>query len=146
MKRDKGSMFYGASPKIFARASTLRQNMTKAEKMLWERLRKNQMMGLRFKAQHPIDTFIADFYCHKLKLVIEVDGEIHERKEQRDYDLGREGALRELGLTVIRFTNGEIYEDLDGVMEEIRRQCVLLGGSEEGPPASEDMPPTPEGE
>ncbi len=79
-------MFYGAGPEIFAKAKILRQKMTTAEKLLWQRLKENQL-GYRFKPQHPIDIFIADFYCHALKLVIEVDGQIHDH--QKDYDEGR---------------------------------------------------------
>ena len=77
------SMFYGAKRKIFERAKELRENMTDAEKILWTRLKSNQL-GVRFKSQHPINIFIVDFYCHKYKLVIEVDGDYH--KEQKDYD------------------------------------------------------------
>ncbi len=65
------TMFYGAKPIIFERVKALRENPTKAEIALWSILRKKQMMGLRFK--HPICIFIADFYCHSIKLVIEVD-------------------------------------------------------------------------
>ena len=72
----KRNMYYNAQPTIFARAKELRENMTPAEKVLWEKLRCNQL-SVRFKAQHPIDIFIADFYCHRAKLVIEVDGAIH---------------------------------------------------------------------
>jgi very-short-patch-repair endonuclease len=67
------SMFYRAKNNTFEKANELRNNMTEAEKTIWERLNKSQL-GVRFKAQHPIDIFIADFYCHRCKLVIEVDG------------------------------------------------------------------------
>lgn len=88
MKNDlNNSMFYGAKPHIFEKAKELRNNMTEAEKLLWGKLQKNKIMGLRFKAQHPIDIFIADFYCHKLKLVIEVDGGIHNLPENKEYEL-----------------------------------------------------------
>ncbi len=75
-------MFYGATPLIFERANQLRKNQTESEKFLWEILKNKQMLGLRFKRQHPIDKFIADFYCHSLKLVIEVDGKIHFNPEK----------------------------------------------------------------
>ncbi len=96
------NMFYGASPDLFSKAKQLRENMTLQEEILWERLRKNQF-GFRFRPQHPIDIFIADFYCHPLKLVIEVDGNIHQFKS--DYDNGRTEELRCKGITVIRFSN-----------------------------------------
>ena len=68
------SMVYGARPAILEKAKMLRLSMTQHEKMLWQELKSNKISRLRFKAQHPIDTFIADFYCHKIKLVIEMDG------------------------------------------------------------------------
>ena len=111
------SMFYNASPVIFQKAEMLRKNMTKAETVLWERLRKNQL-GVRFKAQHPIERFIADFYSHKAKLVIEVDGEIHNF--QKEYDLGREAELEKYGITVIRFTNEDVFNEIDKVIEKIK--------------------------
>ena len=111
------SMFYNASPEIFQKAEMLRKNMTKAETVLWERLRKNQL-GVRFKAQHPIERFIADFYSHKAKLVIEVDGEIHNF--QKEYDLGREAELEKYGITVIRFTNEDVFNEIDKVIEKIK--------------------------
>ena len=64
------SMFYNAPATIFENARLLRRNMTEAEKLLWKRLRKKQL-GVRFKAQHPIERFIADFYCHSARLVID---------------------------------------------------------------------------
>ena len=112
------SMFYGAKRDIFEKASVLRENMTIAEKQLWSRLNGSQL-GVRFKRQHPIDIFIADFYCHKCKLVVEVDGEYHN--EQLDYDEGRTAELENLGITVIRFTNDEVMNDIDKVVEEIKK-------------------------
>ena len=111
------SMFYNASSEIFQKAEMLRKNMTKAETVLWERLRKNQL-GVRFKAQHPIERYIVDFYCHKAKLVIEVDGEIH--KFQKEYDLGREAELEKYGLKILRFTNKDIFNKIDLVIEKIK--------------------------
>ena len=110
-------MFYGAKSEIFQYAFELRNNMTEAEKMLWNRLNKNQL-GVRFKAQHPIDIFIADFYCHKYKLVIEVDGDIHEK--QKEYDDGRTFELEHFGIKLIRFTNDEIFRDIDEVVRKIK--------------------------
>ena len=75
--------------------------MTVAEDRLWEQLKEKKLLGLRFRPQHPIDIFIADFYCHPLKLIIEVDGGIHKSIEQKEYDLGREGELEIWGIRVI---------------------------------------------
>ncbi len=110
-------MFYGATPDLFSKAKQLRENMTLAEDILWQRLRKNQF-GFRFKPQHPIDIFIADFYCHPLKLVIEIDGEIHQF--QMDYDNGRTEELKNQGITVIRFSNDEVLNQIDLVEIKIR--------------------------
>jgi len=114
------TMFYNAKPDIFKKAESLRLDMTEAEKLLWERLRKNQL-GVRFKAQHPIERFIADFYCHKAKLVIEIDGEIHEN--QQEYDLGREIEIEKYGIRIIRFKNEEIFNNIDYVVEKIK-ECL----------------------
>jgi very-short-patch-repair endonuclease len=82
-------MFYGASPVIFEKAKLLCESMTNAEKKLWDVLSNNKIMGLRFRSQHPINRFIADFYCHLIKLVIEVDGGIHNLPENKEYDIQR---------------------------------------------------------
>ena len=113
------SMFYGARPSVFEKAKELRKNMTDAEKQLWDRINRNQL-GVRFKAQHPIYKFVVDFYCHKYKLVIEIDGEIHNFQKQEDE--GREEELKRLGLKIIRFTNDEVKEDLDRVVDEIKKE------------------------
>ena len=115
-------MFYGAKPAIFENARLLRENMTQAEKVLWDRLSKNQL-GVRFKAQHPIDIFIADFYCHPYKLVIELDGAIHHY--QTDYDEGRTAELERLGITVIRFANQDVLTDIEVVIEKIKEHLCI---------------------
>ena len=110
-------MFYGAKKITFIRARNLRLTMTPAEMLLWERLRNNQLSGFRFKAQHPIECFIADFYCHKARLVVEVDGEIH--KEQIEYDKDRTAAIEKHDLKVIRFTNQQVENEIESVILEI---------------------------
>ena len=116
---DKRSMFFGATPGIFSNARELRNRETAAEKLLWERLKNNKLNGFRFKRQHPILTYVADFYCHKAKLVIEIDGSYHKRKRQKNYDKYRTQIMNELGLTVIRFSNFELQENPDLVIEQI---------------------------
>jgi very-short-patch-repair endonuclease len=108
-------MFYGATSSIFEKAKELRNNMTLAEKTLWYRLKKSPN-GLKFRRQHPVSKYIADFYCHAAKLIIEVDGDIHNF--QKDYDKGREYELNELGIKVLRFTNEEV-NNIDTVMGKI---------------------------
>ncbi len=112
-------MFYGASPKIFEFALYLRNNPTYTESALWMRLSKKQL-GVRFKPQHPILRFIADFYCHKAKLVIEIDGDIHN--QQIEYDIGRTEELEFLGIKVIRFKNEEVLENIELVIERIKEE------------------------
>ena len=73
----KENLTWAAKPDIYKKAKELRKSMTVAEELLWNRLKNNKLGGLKFRRQHPLDIFIADFYCHKLKLVIEIDGEIH---------------------------------------------------------------------
>jgi very-short-patch-repair endonuclease len=115
-------MYFGATPDIFKKAKELRKYETEAEKILWTKLSRNQIMGLQFRRQHPIDRFIADFYCAKIKLVIEVDGSIHELPENKDYDIGRSEILNEFGITVIRFSNEQIVNDIENTIIEIERK------------------------
>ncbi len=126
MKRNRvidAEFFYGATPEIFLRAAELRRNMTKAEKLLWRELRSKKIMGLTFRRQHPVNMFIADFYCHKARLVIEIDGSIHEVDGNKEKDQGREDEFEKFGITTIRFTNYEIYQELDKVLQEIEAIC-----------------------
>lgn len=113
------NMFYGATQAIFKRAEELRKNQTADEKLLWLHLKSNQL-GVRFKRQHPIWMYIADFYSHELKLVIEVDGSIHNRKEVMENDMIRQEDIISFGIRVIRFTNKEIRTDTAGVLEKIQ--------------------------
>ena len=91
--------------------------MTNAELLLWNRIRNNQLLGFRFKAQHPVAGFIADFYCHKAKLVIEADGLIHQTR--KEYDSDRDKVFNDLGITVFRFSNEEIENSPDSVIQII---------------------------
>jgi cyclase len=119
-----GGMFYGASPILFKLAKELRINETEAEKYLWVFLSKSQFHGHRFKRQHPVLYFIADFYCHETKLVIEIDGGYHRIPEQYEYDKNRDYELTELGITVIRFTNEEVLFDIDNVLKRISEELI----------------------
>ncbi len=120
-------MHYGASKTIFQNAEILRKNMTEPEKIIWEELCKNQL-GVRIRRQHPIWKYIADYYCHELKLVIEIDGRIHLRKEEREYDIGREVTLNEFGIEIIRFTNNQIINNAENVVETIKSKIEELKG------------------
>ena len=97
----------------------LRNNMTEAEKVLWSRLRGKQILGLQFYRQKPILNYIVDFYCPAVNLVIECDGGQHYTIEGLEADRIRDEALGELGLSVLRFDNGQVLRELDGVVERI---------------------------
>ena len=125
-------LYYGASIEIFNRATLLRKNMTIAEKMLWGKLNNKQLMGLKFRRQHPINQFIVDFYCHSLKLVVEIDGDIHMKEEVFERDKGREHVLRNFGLNIVRFANSEVITDVESVILKLKEKVTLL-----------DQPPTP---
>jgi very-short-patch-repair endonuclease len=112
-------MFYGATFETLEKAKLLRKSETKSEKVLWEYLSSNKVQGFKFRRQHPISQFIVDFYCHELKLVIEVDGEIHNRPENKEYDEIRTNELERLGLTILRFTNDEIDNNIEKVLKTI---------------------------
>ena len=118
-------MFYGADKNTFRKASMLRSDETEAEKLLWQRLNKNQLCGVRFKRQHPISDYVADFYCHKAKLVIEVDEKYHNNSKQRTSDEDRSRIMNELGLYVLRFSDDEIFKNIDSVIEVIEKYLLL---------------------
>src|SRR4051812_17997266 len=118
MERDK-PFYFGANDKTFQKASALRKEMTDAEKVLWNFLRRKNVSGYTFRRQHPLGQFIADFYCHKAQLVIEVDGGIHHSESQKEYDENRTYLINELGLNVIRFSNDEVLKETEKVIEKI---------------------------
>lgn len=101
-----GGMFEGASHIVFANAKALRKNMTEAETALWVHLKKG-ILDLKIRRQHTINNYIADFYCHKVKLIIEIDGNIHQKEDVKKYDLQREKDLLGWGYEIIRFPNDQ---------------------------------------
>ena len=101
----------------------LRNNMTDAEQLLWQRLRRKQILGLQFYRQKPILNFIVDFYCPAANLVIECDGGQHYTAEGLEADRARDLALAQLGLNMLRFDNRQILTEIDGVVEKI--YCVV---------------------
>ena len=108
----------GTTPWIQQAAKRLRQNMTPAEITLWSALKGKKLDGSKFRRQHPVGNFILDFYCPAYKLVIEVDGEIHNYQTERDR--ARTSKLEDYGHKVIRFSNEQVLNDLPGVLAEIR--------------------------
>ncbi|MDQ0967260.1 cyclase [Flavobacterium sp. W4I14] len=112
------NMFYGASNIIFENAKRLRNNVTEAENLLWHVI-SNKQLGAKFRRQHPISCFIADFYCHEAKLIIELDGSIHDLPEVINNDIERQKVLEGFGIKVMRFKNAKLYNNLDSVLEKI---------------------------
>jgi len=106
---------------LFRKARKLRNNMTKAEIILWSRIRSKQIDGYKFRRQYPILDFITDFYCHDLKLVIEVDGEVHTLPGQIKTDKYRDNMLKNNGYYVIHFTNHEIGTNLKHSLSRIKQ-------------------------
>lgn len=117
--KSKIPYYHEASPRIFKNAKELRRNQTPAEERLWKILRSHKLNGLKFRRQHPVSRFIADFYCHELKLIIELDGSIHLLEEVKAYDIMREKKLKALGLTVIRFSNEQVFTEPEVILNSV---------------------------
>lgn len=132
-------MFYKANPLIFSKAKELLNHVTHAEMTLWGYLR-TKPMGYKFRWQHPVGNYIADFFCYKLKLIIEADGSIHKKDEIKKYDDLREKHIKAEGLQIIRFTNEQIKNNLVAVIETINTRILTIiddhnkGGMNTPPP------------
>jgi very-short-patch-repair endonuclease len=127
----RNDFYYGASQELIKLAKELRKNQTKTEKVLWAALRNHRFSDYKFRRQHSVKWFIADFYCHKVKLIIEVDGGIHNITSQSEYDESRAAELETLGIQVIRFSNEEILNNLEYVLQQI--QTTILRSSSPSP-------------
>jgi very-short-patch-repair endonuclease len=97
----------------------LRKNMPRAEVILWSKLKDKGLKGYKFRRQYSVDKFVIDFYCPKLKLAIEIDGDSHFIEGADISDRERQAIIESFGITFLRFTNKEIYENVDGVLEKI---------------------------
>jgi very-short-patch-repair endonuclease len=100
----------------------LRKKSTKAEKILWEYLRNRKLAGFKFKRQYSVDAFIIDFYCPKVKLGVELDGEVHFTDEAKEYDENRSGFLSDFGIELIRFNNDEVVNNVEMVLNKIKQK------------------------
>jgi very-short-patch-repair endonuclease len=105
-----------------------RKHPTATEAMLWECLRDRRLHGFKFRRQHPIGRYIADFYCEELKLIIEIDGSIHDQIDQAEYDAVRQQELEDQGCTVVRVTT----DDVKNRLAEILRNLIPLSLRERG--------------
>ena len=113
------SLHRGAKSSTQENAKQLRSTQTEAEQMLWSFLRNKQLKTKKFRRQHAIADYVVDFYCHECKIAIELDGNYHKNKEQKEYDEARSGLLNEYGITVLRFWNDEVMKDVEKVLERI---------------------------
>ena len=113
----EGRVSYQVRQGLIERSRYMRKNPTKSEALLWARLRKHQLDGLKFRRQHIIHKFIVDFYCPSVKLAIEIDGPVHD--EQEEYDQYRDEMLNELGYQVFWFMNEEVENNLELVVAAI---------------------------
>jgi len=120
-------MHQDASPKLFEKAKFLRyKKMTHHEQILWERINKKQILGQRFRRQHPIANYILDFFSLRFRLCIEVDGESHSTEKTKEWDEIRSEYLISQGITIIRFSNTEIENQLNEVVERIKSNLMDL--------------------
>jgi len=125
----KSKMHAGAIKILYQNARELRDNATHAEQILWGYL-KTKPLGFKFRRQHPYSLYILDFYCHSLKLVIEIDGSIHEKEEVKENDKIRQQSLEIDGLKVIRYTNEEITSSLEKIIESIENLITMLNNEQ----------------
>ncbi|MEP7372225.1 MAG: endonuclease domain-containing protein [Chitinophagaceae bacterium] len=113
------NLHQGAKASTHEHARELRQRTTEAEEKLWALLRNGQLKQKKFRRQHAIAGFVADFYCHESKLIIELDGNFHMKPETKEYDNTRTALLNEMGITVLRFWNEELINDPGKVLQKI---------------------------
>jgi very-short-patch-repair endonuclease len=118
--------------KTLARSRALRRDSTEAEKRLWSILQNRKLDGWKFRRQVAVSSFIVDFCCLEARLIIELDGEQHADKQKR-YDDARTLELQARGFRVLRFWNGEVLQDTEGVIQEISRR-LSAGNSRRSSP------------
>ena len=111
------------NPELKELARTLRNNSTKAEVRLWNYLKGKQLIGYDFHRQKPIDNYIADFFCNTLMLAIELDGYTHGFEEVFERDKKKEQRLNEIGITVLRYRDDDVMNNIEGVLEDIK-DCI----------------------
>ena len=111
-----------ADPILLAHARELRHPQTPIERKVWASVRNNQL-GPHFRRQHPIWRFIVDFYCASARLIVEIDGDTHAEPGQVEYDAARTRWLESRGYRMIRFTNRQVGNQLDAVLEAIAAAC-----------------------
>ena len=101
----------------------LRNNMTKAEIFLWSKLKRKQLSGYKFRRQYSINNYVVDFFCPEIKLAIELDGAVHGYESNIRKDKKRQNEIEALGIKVLRFSNCDIFENMDEVLNNIANNC-----------------------
>ncbi|GEM_PF-546696 len=104
----------------------LRKRNTKAELLLWQKIRGRKICNIKFHRQYGIMNYIVDFYCPALKLAIEIDGEYHNALKVKEADIGREVIIKYLDIQIIRFTNQEVINNIDNVLLKLRKIIKIL--------------------
>jgi len=120
------NLFFGANPDKFKYARQLRKTSTIEEGIMWDLLRNRRFDNYKFRRQHPIGYYIADFYCSELSLIIEIDGEYHDSEYQKQYDEFRTKLFLENNLKIIRFTNSQVADNIDDVFNQLREFIKLI--------------------
>jgi len=109
-------------PYVLELCRQLRARQTPAEAILWEALRNRRLASFKFRRQHPLGRYVADFYCAAAALIIELDGAVHDRPEQREYDEGRQAELVGRSLTVLRLRNSDVEHNIAEALQRILAQ------------------------
>ena len=118
-------MFYKAHPLIFEKAKELRNTPTLAEEVLWKNIGQGQL-NIKFRRQHPASMYVLDFYAHKIKLAIEIDGSIHALDDVKRRDEERQLHLESLGIRFLRFTNQQVLTEIEFVIQKIQMEIANL--------------------
>lgn len=130
-KEKTAGMHGNANARKFAFAKGLRREMTETETILWQKLKGKQLDDLKFRRQHPFGRFVLDFYCHSIKLCVEIDGGVHTERMNVEYDAVRTEMLNDNGIAEIRFTNEDVTQNIEIVLQKIIKKVNELKSKEE---------------
>jgi very-short-patch-repair endonuclease len=117
-------IYFGAKPELLRIAADLRHSMTYSEQLLWDKLRNRRVLGFKFRRQHPFNEIILDLYCHEARLSIEVDGNVHNDHYQKERDRERTLILNRFGIKEFRFSNHEVENQIEKVLDKIEEYLV----------------------
>ena len=104
----------------------LRNNMPNAETGIWSKLKGRQLLGYKFRRQYSVDRYVVDFYCPEMKLAVEIDGDGHFQNGAKNNDRRRQAFIESFGIQFLRFTNEDVFKNLDGVIEIVRRTVLEM--------------------